>query len=90
MGVTRVAAGTASGPHHHGRSETGIYVVAGTPVFIYREGEAEVRLQTKPGDFVYVPPLVPHIESNAAAADEAVVVVARTTQEAIVENLPAL
>jgi uncharacterized RmlC-like cupin family protein len=90
MGVTTVAPRAASGPHHHGHSETGIYVVSGRPVFIYREDEREVRLETKPGDFVYVPPRVPHVESNADSDEEAVVVIARSTQEAIVENLDAL
>ena len=43
-----------------------------------------------PGDFVYVPPHVPHIESNEHSDHEAVVVIARTTQEAIVVNLDSL
>jgi uncharacterized RmlC-like cupin family protein len=91
MGETRVAPGTASQPHHHGRSETGIYVVAGTPVFSYRDDRGElVRLTTAPGDYVYVPPHVPHIEENPSSAVEAVVVIARTTQEAIVVNLHVL
>src|SRR5216683_699944 len=64
MGETRVAPGVASGPHHHGKSET--------------------------GDYIYVPPFVHHIESNAHSDEEAVVVIARTTQEAIVENLEEL
>lgn len=90
MGQTTVAPRASSGAHHHGHSETAIYVVAGRPVFIYSEDGREVRLETKPGDYVYVPPYVPHIESNADSDEEAVVVIARTTQEAIVENLPAL
>jgi uncharacterized RmlC-like cupin family protein len=90
MGETRVAPRVASGPHHHGKSETAIYVVAGNPEFIYEENGREVRLLTKPGDYVYVPPFVHHIESNAHSDEEAVVVIARTTQEAIVENLDRL
>jgi uncharacterized RmlC-like cupin family protein len=90
MGETHVAPGVSSGPHHHGVSETGIYVVEGNPEFIYSEDGREVRLQTKPGDYVYVPPFVHHIESNANSDQEAVVVIARTTQEAIVENLDEL
>ena len=90
MGRTHVAPGATSGPHHHGHSETGIYVVSGTPAFISREGGHEVRIETRPGDFVYVPPHVPHIESNEGSDEEAVVVIARTTQEAIVENLDEL
>ncbi len=90
MGVTRVAPGAESGPHHHGESETGIYVVSGRPVFVYREGGRDVRLETAPGDFIYVPPHVPHVESNAGSDEEAVVVIARSTQEAIVVNLESL
>jgi uncharacterized RmlC-like cupin family protein len=90
MGETHVAPGVTSAPHHHGESETGIYVVSGHPEFIYGEDGREVRLRTKPGDYIYVPPFAHHIESNANSEDEAVVVIARTTQEAIVENLEKL
>ena len=90
MGETHVEPGVASGPHHHGESETGIYIVSGHPEFIYLEDGREVRLRTKPGDYIYVPPFVHHIESNAHSEDEAVVVIARSTQEAIVENVERL
>jgi uncharacterized RmlC-like cupin family protein len=90
MGVTTVAPGATSGPHHHGHSETGIYVVSGAPRFVYCEGDDEVAISTRPGDFVYVPAYCHHIESNAHSDVEAVVVIARTTQEAIVENLDEL
>ena len=90
MGETHVEPGAASGPHHHGESETGIYVVSGSPEFVYLDGEREVRVRTKPGDYVYIPPFVHHIESNAHSGETAVVVIARTTQEAIVENLDRL
>ena len=91
MGRTHVAPHAVSAPHHHGHSETAIFVVSGTPEFLYRDDEGrEVRLRTKPGDYVYVPPMVPHVESNEHSDVEAVVVIARTTQEAIVENLGSL
>jgi uncharacterized RmlC-like cupin family protein len=90
MGRTHVAPRATSGPHHHGHSETGIYVVSGTPAFVYVEDGREVRIRTQPGDFVFVPPYVPHVESNEDSDEEAVVVIARTTQEAIVVNLDGL
>jgi len=94
MGQTHVAPGVDSGNHHHGESETGIYVVSGTPEFVFldEDGETptEVRLRTAPGDYVYVPPWVPHREENPDPENEAVVVIARTTQEAIVVNVPDL
>lgn len=90
MGLTTVPAGVSSSPHHHGHSETGIYVVSGYPVFHYRDGDEEQTVATKPGDFIYVPPFAHHIESNADGTEDAVVVISRTTQEAIVENLGSL
>jgi uncharacterized RmlC-like cupin family protein len=87
MGQTVVAPNTASGNHHHGDSETAIYVVSGHPVFVFVEDGGEVRLTPEPGDYVFVPPFTPHREENPAA-DEAVVVIARSSQEAIVVNLP--
>jgi uncharacterized RmlC-like cupin family protein len=92
MGRTEIAPGASSGDHHHGASETGIYVVAGSPVFVFRDaatGEL-VRLETQPGDYVWVPPHVPHREENPSADTAAVVVIARSTQEAIVVNVPGL
>jgi uncharacterized RmlC-like cupin family protein len=89
MGQTHVAAGAKSADHHHGESETAIYVVSGTPAFVFADGDREVRLEAKPGDYVFVPPYVPHREENPGDT-EAVVVIARSTQEAIVVNLPSL
>ena len=89
MGETHVHAGASSGDHHHGRSETAIFVVSGHPAFVFAEGGVESRIETSPGDYVYVPPWTPHREENPGR-EEAVVVIARSTQEAIVVNLPGL
>ncbi len=90
MGESHVAPGMISGDHHHGEAETGIYVLRGHPVFVFLEGEIERRVETGPGDYVYVPPYVPHREENPSAEEEAVVVLARSTQEGIVVNLASL
>ena len=90
MGLTHLAPGATSGNHHHGDSETAIYVVAGYPAFVFPDGSGdgtETRIETSPGDFVFVPPHAPHREENPSADDEAVVVIARSTQDAIVVNL---
>jgi len=89
MGENHVEPGVRSGDHHHGASETGIYVVTGNPVFVFRTDGQEHRIETQPGDYVYVPPFVPHREENPGPA-AAVVVLARSTQEAIVVNLDHL
>jgi uncharacterized RmlC-like cupin family protein len=79
-----------SGDHHHGEAETGIYVVSGHPVFVFLEDGVERRIEASVGDYVYVPPYVPHREENPSPDEEAIVVLARTTQEGIVVNLPSL
>nr|WP_311132584.1 cupin domain-containing protein [Nonomuraea gerenzanensis] len=90
MGQTHVAPATRSSDHHHGASETAIYVVSGTPSFVFLEDGRERRIDAGPGDYVFVPPYVPHREENRDPSREAVVVIARSTQEAIVVNLPDL
>jgi uncharacterized RmlC-like cupin family protein len=94
MGQTHVPAATASANHHHGASETAIYVVSGHPTFVFLDVDGpdavETRIETGAGDYVFVPPFVPHREENTDPDEEAVVVISRTTQEAIVINLDAL
>lgn len=89
MGRTTVPPHTSSGPHHHGDSETCIYVVSGHPVFRYVVDGREHAIEAAPGDYIFVPPFVHHIEDNPHD-ETAVVVIARSTQEAIVENLDHL
>jgi uncharacterized RmlC-like cupin family protein len=90
MGETHVSPETASANHHHGESETGIYIRSGNPEFVFHDGVQEVRIKTQPGDYIFVPPYLPHREENPDPDSSAEVVIARSTQEAIVVNLPAL
>ncbi|WP_232070224.1 cupin domain-containing protein [Mycobacterium noviomagense] len=90
MGETHVAPAVASANHHHGESETAIFVRSGHPDFVFHDGTGEVRVSTNPGDYVFIPPYLPHREENPSPDEPAVVVVARSTQEAIVVNLPEL
>ena len=90
MGRAHVGPGMVSADHHHGEAETGIYVVSGHPVFVFLEDGEERRVEAGPGDYMYVPPYVPHREENPSPDEETVVVLARTTQEGIVVNLPSL
>ena len=81
---------TVSDNHHHGESETAIFVRSGHPHFVFYDGEHEVRIATNPGDYVFIPPYLPHREENPSPDQPATVVIARSTQEAIVVNLPEL
>jgi uncharacterized RmlC-like cupin family protein len=90
MGENHVGPQMNSGDHHHGEAETGIYVVSGHPEFVFLGDDGdEQRIHTGPGDYVFVPPWVPHREENPAS-EPAVVVLARSTQQGIVVNLPSL
>jgi uncharacterized RmlC-like cupin family protein len=89
MGQTHVDPATRSGDHHHGAAETAIYVVSGHPAFVFAEGDQETRLEAGPGDYIFVPPYVAHREENPGR-EEAVVVIARSSQEGIVVNLESL
>ncbi len=81
MGKNHVGPGMVSADHHHGEAETGIYIVSGHPVFVFLEDGEERRVETGPGDYIYVPPYVPHREENPSPDEEAVVVLARSTQD---------
>ncbi|HWE57403.1 MAG TPA: cupin domain-containing protein [Acidimicrobiales bacterium] len=55
--------GMDSGPHHHGEAETVGYVLSGRFQLLYGEDYSE-KVELGPGDFIYVPAFVPHIERN--------------------------
>ena len=91
-GATKLWAGTVTiepqaktGPHHHGELESVIYVVNG--VARLRWGDhLELVAEAEAGDFIYVPPYVPHQEINAS--DQVLhCVLARSGQQALVFNL---
>ncbi len=90
MVETHVEPRIASANHHHGEAETAIYVRSGHPDFVFHDGQHEVRISTSPGDYIFIPPYLPHREENPDPREPAVVVIARSTQEAIVVNLPEL
>jgi uncharacterized RmlC-like cupin family protein len=80
--------GTTSGVHHHGASETAIYVLRGRSTLFFGEGLRE-RLELQAGDFAFVPAWAIHAEGNLGA-EAAEVVLARSTPEAIFVDLPEL
>lgn len=88
-GVTIVAPQVASGIHHHGESETIIYVVSGKGTIRWGE-RMEYEQEVEPGDFIYVPPFAPHQEINASPDTPSQWVIVRNTQEPIVVNLEPL
>ncbi|OCW56012.1 cupin domain-containing protein [Hoeflea olei] len=78
--------GFRSPPHHHGEAETGGYVLKGKGR-IYFGKDFTQFVDMEEGDFVFVPPFMPHVEVNMSTEDELVWLTARTPDN-IVVNLP--
>jgi uncharacterized RmlC-like cupin family protein len=85
-GTVVVQPNVKSGPHHHGELETVLYIVKGRARFRWGEN-LEFVDEAGPGDFIFVPPFVPHQEINADPAEPVEAVVVRSGQEPIVVNL---
>ena len=82
--VVDPAARTAA--HHHGELETVLYIVKGRARFRWGE-HLEFSEEAGPGDFIYVPPYVPHQEMNARPDEPVEAVVVRSGQDPVVVNL---
>lgn len=83
MGYAVLEPGGKTGVHHHGESETAIYIVSGTTRWWVGDRLDEIQ-EAKAGDFVFIPPDVVHWEQNASDTEPVHMVVARSTQEAVV------
>jgi uncharacterized RmlC-like cupin family protein len=75
-----------TGAHHHGHVESVIYVVSGKARMRWGE-QLEYTAEAGPGDFIFVPPYVPHQEINAAPDAELSCVLVRSGQDPVVVNL---
>jgi len=83
MGYAVLEPGGRTGVHHHGASETAIYVISGVTRWWVGDRLDDVR-EARAGDFVFIPPDVVHWEQNASDTEPVEMVVARSSQEAIV------
>jgi uncharacterized RmlC-like cupin family protein len=85
-GTMLVQPDAKTGPHHHGELETVLYVVKGRVRMRWGD-QLEFSEEARPGDFIYVPPYVPHQEINASPDQICEAVVVRNGQDPIVVNL---
>jgi len=93
VGAQKIWAGTVTihpnaktGAHHHGPLESVIYVVRGKARMRWGE-HLEYTAEAEAGDFIYVPPYVPHQEINASPSEQLECVLVRSDNEAVVVNL---
>ncbi|KAI0477953.1 RmlC-like cupin domain-containing protein [Xylaria cf. heliscus] len=88
-GTVHIHADAKTGAHHHGHLESVIYVVKGRARMRWGE-RLEFTAEAGPGDFIYVPPYVPHQEINASADETLECVLMRSDSEAVAINLPGI
>jgi len=93
VGAQKIWAGTVTihpdaktGAHHHGPLESVIYVVRGKARMRWGE-KLEYVAEAEAGDFIFVPPYVPHQEINASTDEPLECVLVRSDNEAVVVNL---
>ncbi len=85
-GTVMIEPNAKTGAHHHGELESVIYVVSGRARMRWGE-HLEFTAEAGPGDFIYVPPFVPHQEINANKDEVLSCVITRSGQEPIIVNL---
>jgi len=81
--VVTTAPGGRTRVHHHGECETSIYVIAGAARFSFGPTGVEHSFEAGPGDVVYIPAQEVHVEENASATDELVVLLSRNCPEGV-------
>ena len=85
-GTVKIHPNAKTGAHHHGHLESVIYVLKGRARMRWGE-QLEFVAEAGPGDFIFVPPYVPHQEINASSDEPLDCVVIRSDNEAVVVNL---
>jgi len=85
-GTVNIHPDAKTGAHHHGELESVIYVISGRARMRWGD-KLEFVAEADAGDFIYVPPFVPHQEINASPNEPLMCVLVRSDQEAIVVNL---
>lgn len=85
-GTVRIEPNAKTGAHHHGELESVIYVVRGRARMRWGD-RLEFVAEAEAGDFIFVPPFVPHQEINADPAQPLECVLVRSDNEAVVVNI---
>src|SRR2546429_9625167 len=93
VGAQKISAGTVhihanakTGAPHHGALESVIYVIKGRARMRWGE-HLEYVAEANPGDFIFIPPYVPHQEINASTDETLECVLVRSDNEAVVVQL---
>jgi uncharacterized RmlC-like cupin family protein len=86
VGTVHIHPDAKTGAHHHGALESVIYVVKGRARMRWGN-RLEFTAEAGAGDFIYVPPYVPHQEINASPSEVLECVLVRSDGQSVVVNL---
>ena len=85
-GKVNIEPDAKTGAHHHGELESVIYVISGIAKMRWGD-KLEFSEYARPGDFIFVPPYIPHQEINASKKEVLECVLFRSGLEPVVINL---
>jgi uncharacterized RmlC-like cupin family protein len=92
LGVVTLQPGQRTTAHTHADHESAFYLMSGSDVEIWSGALLEHRTCARAGDYLYIPPRVPHVAVNRHPTQPAVFVGARNdpTASEMVEMHPEL
>ena len=91
MNMVIIPPGGAAEPHYHDGFETAIYLMKGRVETLYGAGLRQSVIN-EPGDFIFIPPGVPHQPRNLSETEAAIAIISRNDakeQESVVLYDPA-
>ena len=68
LGIVTLPPGERTRAHVHERHESAFYMLSGEEVELWTGPALEHRELARPGDFLFIPPMVPHVAVNRGAA----------------------
>jgi uncharacterized RmlC-like cupin family protein len=83
--IVTTAPGKKTRIHHHGPCETSIFILSGQARYTWGPSGLEHAMSAAAGDFIYIPAGEIHVEENASATDQLVVVLSRNCPDSLVE-----
>ena len=87
LGVVTIPPGQRTKAHIHELHESAFYMLSGEEVELWSGNQLEHREVDRPGDYLFIPPGVPHVAVNRSKTTPAVFVGGRnepTAQESVV------
>jgi uncharacterized RmlC-like cupin family protein len=83
LGLVTLPPGERTNAHVHELHESAFYVLSGDEVELFSGDQLEHRCSARAGDYLFIPPRVPHVAVNRSAVQPAVFVGVRNEPTAM-------